>query len=193
MNRPDVLVLGGGGVLGEAWLRSALAGLEAASGWDLRECDAFVGTSAGSIVAAVLAAGRRPEVAAGVAAAWQEAAEGSAATASAEPGGLRRLAGGTAAALTAPIAPLAAAGLQPGRAALRAAILRRGPTPTRTIPQLGRARCASSARRSTGGCGSRRSSAAPAGASRSGRRARRRPRSRRPCSPRAPCRGSSGR
>ncbi len=29
MNRPDVLVLGGGGVLGEAWLRSALAGLEA--------------------------------------------------------------------------------------------------------------------------------------------------------------------
>ena len=139
MNRPDVLVLGGGGVLGEAWLRSALAGLEAASGWDLRECDAFVGTSAGSIVAAVLAAGRRPEVAAGVAAAWQEAAEGSAATASAEPGGLRRLAGGTAAALTAPIAPLAAAGLQPGRAALRAAILRRGPTPTRTIPQLGRA------------------------------------------------------
>ena len=63
MKRPDVLVLGGGGPLGEAWLRSLLAGLEAGSGWDLREADAFVGTSAGSIVAATLAAGRRPRTA----------------------------------------------------------------------------------------------------------------------------------
>ena len=70
MIRPDVLVLGGGGTLGEAWLRSLLAGLEAETGWDLRECDAFVGTSAGSIVAAVLAAGRRPEAARGVAESW---------------------------------------------------------------------------------------------------------------------------
>jgi NTE family protein len=133
MNRPDVLVLGGGGVLGEAWLRATLAGLEAEDGWDLRECEAFVGTSAGSIVAAVVAAGRRPEVAAAAAGAWEEA---TAAAAPAAPGALRRLAGGTAAALTAPIAPLAAAGLQPGRAALRAAVLRRGRTPTRSIPQL---------------------------------------------------------
>ena len=57
MRRPDVLVLGGGGVLGEAWLRALLAGLEAESGWDLREVEHFVGTSAGSIVAAALAAG----------------------------------------------------------------------------------------------------------------------------------------
>ena len=133
MNRPDVLVLGGGGVLGEAWLRATLAGLEAEHRWDLRECDAFVGTSAGSIVAAVLAAGRRPEVAAAVAGAWEEAS----AVEAAAPGALRRLAGGTAAALTAPIAPFAAAGLQPGRAALRAAVLRRGRTATRSIPQLG--------------------------------------------------------
>jgi len=134
MNRPDVLVLGGGGVLGEAWLRSALAGLEAGSGYDLRDCGAFVGTSAGSIVAAVLAAGRRPEVAEPVAASWEDAA--AAATPAAGPGPLRRLAGGTAAALSAPVAPLAAAGLRPGRAALRGAILRRGPAPTRRIPQL---------------------------------------------------------
>jgi NTE family protein len=67
VKRPDVLVLGGGGTLGEAWLRALLAGLEADTGWDLRESDAFVGTSAGSIVAAVLAAGRRPEAARGVA------------------------------------------------------------------------------------------------------------------------------
>ena len=71
MRRPDVLVLGGGGTLGEAWLRSLLAGLEAGSGWDLRECSAFVGTSAGSIVSAVLAAGRRPEAAKGVADEWE--------------------------------------------------------------------------------------------------------------------------
>ena len=132
MNRPDVLVLGGGGVLGEAWLRATLAGLEAEHGWDLRECEAFVGTSAGSIVAAVLAAGRRPAVAAEASGAWEEAT----AAAPTSPGALRRLAGGTAAALTAPIAPLAAAGLQPGRAALRAAVLRRGRTATRSIPQL---------------------------------------------------------
>jgi NTE family protein len=76
MRRPDVLVLGGGGTLGEAWLRSLLAGLEAGTGWDLRRCDAFVGTSAGSIVAAVLAAGRRPEAVAGVAEEWERAAAG---------------------------------------------------------------------------------------------------------------------
>jgi NTE family protein len=42
MRRPDVLVLGGGGTLGEAWLRAVLAGLEEEAGWDLRGCDAFV-------------------------------------------------------------------------------------------------------------------------------------------------------
>ena len=57
--RPDVLVLGGGGVLGEAWMRSCLAGLADAGGWEPGDCEAFVGTSAGSIVAAALAAGRR--------------------------------------------------------------------------------------------------------------------------------------
>jgi hypothetical protein len=29
-----VLVLGGGGVLGEAWLRALLAGLESGTGWE---------------------------------------------------------------------------------------------------------------------------------------------------------------
>jgi NTE family protein len=63
--RPDILVLGGGGVLGEAWMTGLLAGFEDGSGLKLRNCGAFVGTSAGSIVAARLAAGhplRRPEV-----------------------------------------------------------------------------------------------------------------------------------
>ena len=57
---PDVLVLGAGGVLGEAWTNGVLAGLEDATGVDLRQVEAYVGTSAGSIVSARLAAGHRP-------------------------------------------------------------------------------------------------------------------------------------
>jgi NTE family protein len=60
IERPDVLVLGVGGVLGEAWLSGILAGITASSGIDFRECGAFVGTSAGSIVVAYLAAGHSP-------------------------------------------------------------------------------------------------------------------------------------
>jgi NTE family protein len=57
---PDVLVLGGGGILGEAWMSAVLAGLEDAADFDPRECRGYVGTSAGSIVAAALAAGLDP-------------------------------------------------------------------------------------------------------------------------------------
>src|ERR1700709_2150015 len=60
LSRPDVLVLGGGGVLGEAWMMGVLAGIEDATGFDLRSCEHFVGTSAGSLVAAHLVAGERP-------------------------------------------------------------------------------------------------------------------------------------
>ena len=64
LTRPDVLVLAGGGLIGEAWMTGVLAGIESASGIDFRTCDYFVGTSAGSIVSAHLVAGqppRRPE------------------------------------------------------------------------------------------------------------------------------------
>jgi NTE family protein len=57
VDRPDVLVLGGGGVLGVAWLSGVLAGIEDAAAIDFRRCEHFVGTSAGSIVAARLSAG----------------------------------------------------------------------------------------------------------------------------------------
>src|SRR4051812_44940281 len=57
---PDVLVLAGGGIVGEAWMHGVLAGIEDAAGVDFRDVEAFVGTSAGSIVAARLASGRRP-------------------------------------------------------------------------------------------------------------------------------------
>jgi NTE family protein len=53
------LVLGGGGVLGVAWESGVAAGLLQA-GVDLRNVDAIVGTSAGSLVGAQLAAGTMP-------------------------------------------------------------------------------------------------------------------------------------
>jgi NTE family protein len=51
------LVLGGGGVLGAAWMVGALQALQDELGVDVREFEAFVGTSAGSILAALLGAG----------------------------------------------------------------------------------------------------------------------------------------
>src|SRR4051794_25732257 len=57
---PDVMVLGVGGILGEAWMLAVLAGLEEASGIDTRDCGAYLGSSAGSIVAATLASGNSP-------------------------------------------------------------------------------------------------------------------------------------
>jgi NTE family protein len=57
---PDVLVLGGGGILGEAWMTAVLVGLEEATGFDPRDCDGYVGTSAGSIVSTALVAGIDP-------------------------------------------------------------------------------------------------------------------------------------
>src|SRR6478672_9213659 len=56
----EVLVLGAGGILGEAWMGGMLSGLQEATGFDARGCDHFVGTSAGSIVATALAAGVDP-------------------------------------------------------------------------------------------------------------------------------------
>ncbi len=51
------LVLGGGGVLGAAWTVGALTALEEVLGIDARDFDEFVGTSAGSVLAALLACG----------------------------------------------------------------------------------------------------------------------------------------
>lgn len=51
------LVLGGGGVLGAAWMAGALAALERTHGLDARTADVIMGTSAGSVMAAMLGAG----------------------------------------------------------------------------------------------------------------------------------------
>src|SRR5438270_403470 len=44
---PDVLVLGGGGVLGEAWMLGVLGGIEDGAGLDLRRCECRVATADG--------------------------------------------------------------------------------------------------------------------------------------------------
>jgi NTE family protein len=54
------LVLGAGGVLGASWLIGALEALESETGWSPSEADMIVGTSAGSVVGALVADGFPP-------------------------------------------------------------------------------------------------------------------------------------
>src|SRR4051812_20251663 len=54
------LVLGAGGVLGGAWITGALHALATETGWDLAESERIIGTSAGSMMGALLASGVPP-------------------------------------------------------------------------------------------------------------------------------------
>jgi NTE family protein len=54
------LVLGAGGVLGGAWLTGGLAALADETGWDPGSADHIVGTSAGSVIGSLVAAGVPP-------------------------------------------------------------------------------------------------------------------------------------
>ncbi len=61
VDRPKVgLVLGAGGVLGGAWLVGALHAIVSETGWDPGSAEYIVGTSAGSMVGALLACGVSP-------------------------------------------------------------------------------------------------------------------------------------
>jgi NTE family protein len=135
---PHVLVLGGGGILGEAWMTAVIAGLEDSAGFDARGCDGYVGTSAGSIVAAVLVAGIDPRSRLGElpeqppVPASELAGEPTLFTRALELG----LAAGAGAA-----APLAVAGLRATERAgalLRRAALSRVPAGRRSLARLGR-------------------------------------------------------
>ena len=55
------LVLGAGGVVGAAWLIGALEALASETGWDPSSADHIIGTSAGSVVGALVADGIAPE------------------------------------------------------------------------------------------------------------------------------------
>lgn len=116
-----MLVLGGGGILGEAWMSGLLAGVESESGIDFRSCEHFVGTSAGSIVAARLVAGRKPWLPDFPARAADPARAPSASLATT----LGSLAARAAATVATPFAPLALALASPGGAYGRALALAR--------------------------------------------------------------------
>jgi NTE family protein len=138
---PDVLVLAGGGVVGEAWMSGLLAGIEDASGADLRRVESLVGTSAGSIVAARLAAGQSPR-----------RPRSPNATSSPEPedGGVLRRAvremGRWGWAAAAPVAVPATTLSAPAGALARAAALRAAPSSGQSLRGLAREVDASGAR-----------------------------------------------
>jgi NTE family protein len=135
-SRPDVLVLGGGGVLGEAWMMGVLAGIEDSSGFDLRDCESFVGTSAGAIVAAHLVAGRSPRRPSAVSSELEVSdAQPARGLAVAAVGAARR-AGSYALAASSAFAPLALGVAAPGGALVRALMLRGLPRPPDTLNQL---------------------------------------------------------
>jgi NTE family protein len=149
---PDVLVLASGGTLGEAWMSGVLAGIEDATGHDFRTTESFVGTAAGSLVAAALVAGQRPrrpkagfglpalttgatgddvasETAAGIAAAQLSLPRAVLQNVARE---ALRVAGAAAT----PLAPMALAVGSSGSTAVRAALLGRAPGADRSLAAI---------------------------------------------------------
>ncbi len=127
-----------------AWMTGVLAGIEDATGFDLRRCEYFVGTSAGALLAARLAAGSSPERPADESARRKLKVAGDA-DAAAEPRQgsddgatpaaalhLVRRAGEWALALGSPLAPVTLGLLAPGGAIARAVVLRSMREPTDT-------------------------------------------------------------
>ena len=129
--QPDVLVLGGGGVLGESWMNAVLAGIEEASGFDARQCEGYVGTSAGSIVSAALAGGLSPDHRLG-----ELPAQAEPAAASSGHGVAQTLRAGVAT-VAAPVAALALPTMAPGGAFVRRLALGRAPRGTQSLRGLG--------------------------------------------------------
>lgn len=143
--RPDILVLGAGGVLGEAWMTGVLAGIEDAAGIDFRRCEHFVGTSAGSIVAVRLVAGERLQRPRRSGGNEPPADERGLDAKRAIYSRFASSAGSWALALSAPATARALRVAAAGGAALRAAALRAAPRPEGAMPGLRRAVQASGA------------------------------------------------
>ena len=139
-SRPDILVLGAGGALGEAWMTGVLAGIEDATGFDLRRCEYFVGTSAGAIIAARLAAGLSPQrpPATGTAIAPPAPSAGEADGLTSTAIHAARYAGELALLASASFAAAALDVAARGGALARAAVLRSLPRPARTLDSLRR-------------------------------------------------------
>jgi NTE family protein len=134
---PQVLVLGGGGVLGEAWMSAVLAGIEDASGFDARKCEGYVGTSAGSIVAAALVAGVDPRARLGQLP-EQPAAPSELGAGAGLPERALELGLSVGARVAAPFAAVGLRSTEAAGARVRAAALRRLPRGQRSLEHLGR-------------------------------------------------------
>ncbi len=117
-------------------MMGVLAGVEDGAGFDLRDCESFVGTSAGAIVAAHLVAGRSPRRPAAVGTDIQVSdAQPVRGLAVAALGAARR-AGSFALAASSAFAPLALGVAAPGGALVRSLLLRGLPRPPDTLAQL---------------------------------------------------------
>lgn len=130
MKTPDVLVLGAGGILGEAWMSAVLAGMDEGPNFDSCACRSYVGTSAGSIVAASLAAGMTPKERLGKLPEQPPVAD--------QPGGGSRLralgaAAGIGSAAIAPLASVALSSAAAGGALIRRAALAAIPQGKRSL------------------------------------------------------------
>ena len=133
---PDVLVLGGGGVLGIAWMAALLAALDEAAGFDARECESFVGTSAGAVLCASLASGRHPRDQLGALPAAAPSAEFSARGGPSPVARALRLGGALSGVVAAPLAATALQGSAWGGALMRAAVLGRISPGRRSLAEL---------------------------------------------------------
>lgn len=136
LSTPDILVLGAGGILGEAWTSSLLAGLSEGSDFDARECDSYLGTSAGSIVAAMLCAGIEPRTRLDRLPEPPPVAESEAAELSLLTRAVRTSAS-LGSAVTGPLASLVLHTTVPGGRLLRREALRRVRRGTRSLAELG--------------------------------------------------------
>jgi NTE family protein len=117
-------------------MMGVLAGIEDTAGIDFRNCEYFVGTSAGSIVAAHLAAGQRPRRPPSP---GTRAGHSPAEAAGPETAGMARVAARTgewALAIASTFAPLALGMAAPGGAVVRGALLRRLPRPPGKLDSL---------------------------------------------------------
>jgi NTE family protein len=139
---PDALVLGGGGILGEAWMCAVLSGLDAGGALDSRGCGLYIGTSAGSIVAASLVAGIAPDTRLGTLPEQpqdlpEESGAGALGGGLGLASGALGLASRAGSVAAAPLASTALGWAVPGGALLRRVALRRVPAGTRSLGGLG--------------------------------------------------------
>jgi len=135
--QPDRLVLGVGGILGEAWLSAVLAGLIESGAFDPEACELFLGTSAGSIVAAALSAGVDPRTRLEELPEPPPAPGPQASMRLADAVQVLRRGASLGLAATGSLVPFALRATAPGGALVRRAALSQVPRGQRTLEQLG--------------------------------------------------------